>query len=231
MAKRFIDTGLFDDEWFAELNPECKMFWIYYLTKCDHAGLLKYNKKLIEFQTGIKSLDTVIEQLGNRLVRVNEQLFFCPKFIMYQYPGFPNCKFKAALSAINLLINNGLFDSETRLFKELPNSYLTVSKELPNSYCISNGNGIKIHNGDCFKNSEEAFTAVRDDEEFVNSLVRIARGSGYVTITDIQVMKAVRHFILTEGAKPDFDYRPRDEIKKHLINWISKNAKKLTQYG
>lgn len=96
---------------------------------------------------------------------------------------------------------------------------------------IDNDNALKYNNGECFKNAEEAFTAIRDDEEFVNSLVRIARGSGYVTTTEIQVMTSVRYFILKEGAKPDFDSIPKNEFKRHLINWIGKNAKTLTQHG
>jgi len=94
---------------------------------------------------------------------------------------------------------------------------------------IVNGNGFKYQyrEGEFFETPEEAFTQIRDDEEMVNSLVRIARGSGYLTTTDLQVMTAVKRFFVQEGAKPDFDRRPRDEIKKHLINWISKNAKNL----
>lgn len=138
MAKRFIDTGLFDDEWFSELKPESKMFWIYYLTKCDHAGLLKFNKKLIEFQTGIKSLDTVLKELGDRLIKVNEQLFFCPKFIKFQYPDFPKSNVKQQASAIELLIKNGLWDSETNEFILLPKSQETVTKDLTKSH--DNGN-------------------------------------------------------------------------------------------
>lgn len=139
MAKRFIDTGLFDDEWFAELRSESKIFWVYYLTKCDHAGLLKFNKKLIEFQTGIKSLDTVLKELGNRLVKVNEQLFFCPKFIRFQYPNFPKSNVAQQASAIELLMKNGLWNSETNDF----NSSITVTEDLPKTY----GNGNEYVNG------------------------------------------------------------------------------------
>lgn len=151
MAKRFIDTGLFDDEWFSDLKPESKMFWIYYLTKCDHAGLLKFNKKLIEFQTGIKSLDTVLKELGERLVKVNEQLFFCPKFIKFQYPDFPKSNVKQQASAIELLIKNGLWDSETNNFKELNNSKETVTQDLPKSHV----NGNDTVNVDKEKKSEK----------------------------------------------------------------------------
>jgi len=68
MAKRFIDTALFDDEWFMELSKEGKLFWIYAMTKCDHAGILQLNEKLCKFQTGIKNIETVKEELGNRII-------------------------------------------------------------------------------------------------------------------------------------------------------------------
>jgi hypothetical protein len=149
MAKRFIDTGMFDDEWFAELSVDAKLFWIYYLTKCDHAGLLKYNKKLIEFQTGIKSIEKVVTQIGERLVMVNDLLLFCPKFIDFQYPGFPKSKVLQQESAVKLLVNVGLFDSETNTFKQLDKSKPTVDKVLPKTIVIDsvigsdnvNGNG------------------------------------------------------------------------------------------
>ncbi len=135
MAKRFIDTGLFDDEWFAELDQDGKIFWIYYVTKCDHAGLLKYNKKLIEFQTGIKSLERVIELFGKRLVRVKEELLFCPKFISFQYPGFPKSGVKQQDGAISLLVSAGLWDTKH-------NCYISLTKVLPKTYVNEYDNGI-----------------------------------------------------------------------------------------
>jgi hypothetical protein len=171
MAKRFIDSGLFDDEWFSELNCEAKIFWIYYITKCDHAGLLKYNKKLIEFQTGIKYLDKTIEQLGNRISRVNELLLWCPKYLLYQYPSFPNCNFNAALSAKELLAKNGLFDLESNTFINKINSSPTVNEELTNSYGIGNGigngNGIGIGNGNIEKREKLNFPF--ESEEFLTT--------------------------------------------------------------
>jgi hypothetical protein len=135
MAKRFIDTGLFDDEWFHELSHQSKIFWVYFITKCDHAGFLKFNEKLIKFQTGISNIETVMKDFNNRIVRVTEVLLFSPKFLEYQYPGFPNCNFKAGISARELLIKNNID----------PNSYQTVTELLPNSYGI--GNGISKGNG------------------------------------------------------------------------------------
>ena len=137
MAKRFIDTGLFDDEWFSELPDEAKIFWIYYITKCDHAGFLKYNEKLIKFQSGIKDIPTVLQQFTNRIVRVGELLLFSPKFIDFQYPNFHESEFNAASSAKKIMIQNGID----------PNSYRTVGQLLPNTYSIGIGNGKGISNG------------------------------------------------------------------------------------
>lgn len=168
MAKRFIDTGIFDDEWFAELNQDCKLFWVYYITKCDHAGLLKFNKKLIEFQTGIKSLETVIEQFGNRLIRVKEELLFCPKFISFQYPGFPKSGVKQQEGAISLLIKAGLWDQKT-------NSYLTLSEVLPKTYESDNDNVIGNGNDNgSVKKQIENF--IFNNESFMNDLKLTNKG-------------------------------------------------------
>lgn len=123
MAKRFIDTGLFDDGWFMDLSKEGKILWMYFLTKCDHAGMLRLNEKLCKVQTDINSIDTVIKELGNRLVTVNEHLYFIPKFIVYQYPGFPNSKARAQQSAMEILKKYNLLDENN----------LTVTQLLPNS--------------------------------------------------------------------------------------------------
>jgi hypothetical protein len=141
MAKRFIDTGLFDDDWFMNLSKDAKILWIYFLTKCDHAGMLKLNARLCEVQTGIKDLNGTIKLLGNRIITVSERLYFIPKFLQYQYPGFPYSKAKAQLSAIEILTKHGLFID----------GKLTVAELLTNSYSNGNGNG----NGNKKKESEE----------------------------------------------------------------------------
>lgn len=137
MAKRFIDTGIFDDAWYMDLSKDGKILWLYFITKCDHAGILNLNIKLCKVQTGISDILTVIKELGNRIITVNELLFFVPKFVQYQYPGFPDCKFKAAESAIDIL----------KKYNLIIDGKLTVTQELPNSYGIGIGNSIGNVNG------------------------------------------------------------------------------------
>lgn len=127
MAKRFIDTEMFNDEWVCSLSKDCKLFFIYYITTCDHAGVLRLNKKLCEFQTGLKTIETLIKELDNCLVTVKDGVYFMPKFIHFQYPQFPQSKVKQQEGAISILKNLGFWNQET-------NSYLTVSKELSKTY-------------------------------------------------------------------------------------------------
>lgn len=124
MSKRFIDTGLFDDDWFMGLSKDGKILWMYFITKCDHAGILKLNVKLCKVQTEVKDLNESIKELANRLVTVSEQLYFIPKFIEFQYPGFPNSRVRAQQSAIEILSKYNLLDKEN----------LTVKEQLPNCY-------------------------------------------------------------------------------------------------
>jgi hypothetical protein len=127
MSKRFIDTNIFDDSWFMNLSKDGKLLWIYFITKCNHAGILELNLRLISFQTGIENIETVCKELAKTYIRVNEQLIFIPKFIKYQYPEFPKSNVRQQFSAIQILKKYGLFDEEI-------NSLVTVSKELVNSY-------------------------------------------------------------------------------------------------
>ena len=137
MAKRFIDTGLFDDEWFCDLKQEYKVFWIYYITKCDHAGILKINERLIEFHTGVKSLETLIKDFGNRLIRVSENLLFCYKYIDFQYPDFPKSNVKQQQSAEKILEKLGIWDIKN---KQFTNSYQRLTKDFTKSYVNVNDN-------------------------------------------------------------------------------------------
>jgi len=150
MSKRFIDTGIFDDDWFMDLSKDAKLLWVYFITKCDHAGMLKLNVKLCKVQTDIKDLNDIIKQLGNRLITVSEHLYFIPKFIEFQYPGFPNSKVRQQSSAVDILVKYGLFDKEN----------LTLNKELVNTYDNEHGN-------DTVNGNETELVKKEKYEEFV----------------------------------------------------------------
>jgi hypothetical protein len=118
MAKRFIDTGLFDDPWFMDLSQDGKLFYIYLFTRCNHAGIIQLNDRLCQFQTGVESLTTVKQELGNRLIMLPEGYYFLPNFIRFQYPNFPNSNVKQQTSAIEILKKFKLYDNSKGTVRE-----------------------------------------------------------------------------------------------------------------
>lgn len=134
MAKRFIDTGLFDDNWFMDLSKDSKLLYLYVITKCSHAGLIELNDRLCKFQTGITNLKGAIKGLGNRLVTVNEGFFFAPKFLFFQYPNFPNSKVFQQKTALEELTRLGLFkDGKLTPLEGFPNPYDNDSVDVDDS--------------------------------------------------------------------------------------------------
>ena len=87
MAKRFIDTKIWDKAWFRKLSTKNKLVWIYLLGKCDHAGIWDADWELAEFIIGepisYEGLPDVIKQKMEPIK--GEEQFFIPSFIDFQY--------------------------------------------------------------------------------------------------------------------------------------------------
>lgn len=83
---------------------------------------------------------------------------------------------------------------------------------------------------DSYDNGKQAFEEIQSDEQMVERLIRVVKNEGYSGCNEVTVMKGVRQFITIEEAKPDFTRRPREDVKRHLVNWIRTKAKTLNQY-
>jgi hypothetical protein len=215
MAKRYIDTELFDDEWFMDLSPEGKILWIYCITKCDHAGLLKWNSRLVKVHTGIEKIETVIKELNKSLVRVKEGLYFLPKFFEYQYPNFPRNRFRAADSAAEKLVNLGLMCGETLTIiepfyfeenKDLNKTSLTLKEDLAKSPSKSNSKSNSIKGGSGGK--KDRGTLMKDSGVTLEDISSTFRESD-----DLKVADPVHYF----NAAMDWS-RARGERR---IDWIA----------
>lgn len=219
MAKRFIDTGLFDDDWFMVLSSEAKLLWIYFITKCDHAGIIKINEKLCRVQTDINDLDTIIKELGNRLVTVSEHLYFIPKFIEFQYPGFPKSKVRQQASVLVILEKYNLLDKLK----------LTVNKDLPKTYGNGNGNG-EIKEDSIIENfqninpfSKFSFTETKKiltdhsqiwHEQIMMSDPRIK--------TSQQLIGLITKFLLKQNSTGSYFPTSIDNVRRHFANTLPK---------
>ena len=98
MAKRFIDTSLFNKRWFREFPPKMKLFYLYMLTQCDHAGMYDVDLELASFQTGMPvKQEDVDEYLKDHIEIIKEDKWFLRKFVDFQY-GILNQNVKAHAS-------------------------------------------------------------------------------------------------------------------------------------
>ena len=109
MAKRFIDTKIWDKAWFRKLTPESKLVWIYLLTRCDHAGIWDADWEAAEFFIGNKvnyrRLPEIITDKMEEIDGGNQ--YFIPSFVEFQY-GELRENSKPHLSVIKRLTEKGL---------------------------------------------------------------------------------------------------------------------------
>ena len=107
MSKRFTDTKKWDDPWFAELPSKYKLFWLYLLDECDHAGVWKVNFRKAQFMIG-ESLEQaeVFRYLSDRIKKIDETYWLVLKFIDFQYGVLKNDN--VSISVCKILDKHGL---------------------------------------------------------------------------------------------------------------------------
>ena len=107
MAKRFISTDLFREDWFLELDIEVRLFFIYAITNCDHAGILKANVRAFNALNGTQvGKDTILEQINaekQRIEKISDTTWFITDFIRFQYGDTLNPANRAHASVIKRL--------------------------------------------------------------------------------------------------------------------------------
>ena len=104
MAKRFIETNIWDKKSIRILSPKLKLAWFYLVTKCNHAGIWECDIDLMNFQTGENySIDELLTIFEGNLISLGDDKYYLAKFIEYQY-GLPlNPNVKVHQSVIKLL--------------------------------------------------------------------------------------------------------------------------------
>ena len=85
MANRFTDSRKWDDPWFRKLPCKHKIFWMFILDKCNHAGIWKVDFESAEFHIGEKITSEEILPIMNGRITVLKDKWFISKFIEFQY--------------------------------------------------------------------------------------------------------------------------------------------------
>lgn len=224
MAKRFIDTNIFRDEWFCGLSKESKLFFFYFITNCDHAGVLKLNKKLCELETGIKNISISVEELNNCLLTIKDGLLWMPIFVKFQYPDFPKSNVHQQVGAIKILNSHGLdieqIKSYLRVGKELTKTSLTLNEELDNSYVNDNDNVLVV--------VDEKKETLHPIQKYIKeSLINVSKLS--IQLTDAECERLLNEYKREDIWQTLLNMENhKDLVKKYtsvnltLRNWIKK---------
>ena len=106
MPKRFTATEKWTDPWFCNLRPIDKLFWVYLLDNCNHAGIWQVNWPLIKFHLG--EFEFKKEVYNNRIIELSKEKWFVPKFISFQYIEL-NPENRAHQSVITILKKEGAY--------------------------------------------------------------------------------------------------------------------------
>lgn len=129
MSKRFTCTDKWEDTWFSDLSSDMKLAWMYILDRCDHAGIWKRNFKNLRFHChSEKTDDEITEIFSCRIIPFDNDKWFIPKFLKFQYPNGLNSNKPAIVGVRKRLIEADLL----LIVKEwLGNDYLIINNDKP----------------------------------------------------------------------------------------------------
>lgn len=112
MAKRLHDTDIWKQDWFLEMPTEQKIAWIYIKDNCDHAGIWKPEKKMLEMilrgQVDLKLTLELVNKEKERVVVLKNGRWFLKGFLEFQYGGHFNENNRVHASIKGVLESNGL---------------------------------------------------------------------------------------------------------------------------
>lgn len=116
MAKRFTDNEKWKKRLFKGLSTVDKLFFLYILDECDHAGIWHIEVDIAEIRIGEEiDIENFKKQMGKHLIEFdNGEKWFIPTFVEFQY-GELNPSVNAHKSVINKL-------TKQKLLKLLKNS-------------------------------------------------------------------------------------------------------------
>lgn len=186
----------------------------------------RYSGKMpYEYELVLQILSDRSTDIENSLCDLLANFAYAPKL---SFPGQKECydisffdeindiiKSKTGFAIAKLKRNESIRREEKREEEKKEELYLPKVKIQP------------FDKSDYYNSPSEAFEDIKADEKLIENLVRIVQRSGYTSCTNVTVALAVKNFLTIESAKPDFDGRLKKEVKRHLVNWINKNAKTL----
>ena len=129
MPKRYTDTDKWKKIWFRKLKNDHKVFWMYVLDQCDHAGIWEVDFELASyFCNGIKESE-IRETFVKQYHEFDDgKRWFIKDFIEFQYRGLDESN-RVHNSVINILKRHGLYKGLIRPLYEAKDIYKDKDQE------------------------------------------------------------------------------------------------------
>ena len=195
MAKRFIDTKMWDKAWFRKLSPKNKMIWIYILTRCDHAGIWDADWDLASFMIGEEIIYKELpKEIKDKMKHIPfHDQFYIPSFIEFQY-GELRENSKPHLSVLKRLKDKGL---------------QSVSYTLKDK--------VKVKDKEKLKDKESR------EKEFFDLVKK--KAVEVENISDEQINNFIYYWTESNegGKKMKFEMQKTFDIKRRLVKWRDNN--------
>lgn len=205
MSKRFTDTLKWDDPFFLELSKTYKLLWIYILDKCDHAGIVKLNNKMMSFclDTKINWLD-VMKVFNGKIIHIENDKYFIPNFISFQYGDLIGDN-RIHKSVIKILIKYKLWNEDDKC--------LNINTNIKQIHNIQDDNIKKDIHKDKIKHNEFVLLTIEEYDKLIDKL-----GKKNV---DGMILK-LNNYIGSHGKK----YKSHYYV---ILNWAQKENLKKPQ--
>lgn len=223
MAKRLTDSEKWKDAWFMDLPSKYKLFWLYILDNCDHAGIWKVNFKVASFHIGEHLEHSEVKRiLSDRLNIVSDEYWMVKKFIDFQYGGVKNDKVGLSVQKI---LNSHKIEYSLAPTKPLPSPYQgTKDKDK-----VKNKDKVIVKDNDILEIGEKSNLFVTIQKKYASdSLIKI--------YDLIEWFKRSEQFIsLTNSGYSDFagfmKSKPAAMFtdQNHLYNAFIQHHKKTTE--
>lgn len=133
MAKRFIDTDIWEEDWFILLPPMYKLLWKWICDKCDHSGIWKPNLETFKKFNGEVNISKALEYYNDdekiRLLKLDNGKFLIPGFFAFQYGEKLNTNNKVHLSIYQIYCKNGVNLTSIRGLVEVNHTPMDMDKD------------------------------------------------------------------------------------------------------
>lgn len=199
MPKRMTDTDKWKKPFIKSLSPEYKLFWLYLLDDCDHAGIWHADFEVAELRLGLKLSQTKAEGLFSEKVVLldNGTKWFIPDFISFQY---------------------GELTEKNKMYR--PVTLVLNKYNLMGHLSPINGVKDKEQVKDMVKDKEDRHLEIKNDVEFKieDCLLISLRDERWVSKNKVTREDLIHFNSVLEG-RGQYNKKPID-YKSHYFNWV-----------